>query len=106
MVTNLNVLHQVALRHYYTGTFMATHERKLCWKRPIAIDCVQVGVADSGILDVDEDLIWSWLLDWDLFVFDWAASLLDDLRPLLLRDFLRHARMDGILMCVGGFDDR
>jgi hypothetical protein len=37
-------------------------------------------------LDVDENLIWARLLDWDLLVDDRLAGLLDNLGPLLSWD--------------------
>jgi len=89
VVTNLNVIHKVTLGHDDAGTLVTTDERKLGWKRPVTIDGMQVGVADTRVLDVDEDLIWAWLLDWDLLVDDWTTGLLDDLRPLRFWD-LRH----------------
>ena len=87
---------------------MATDERELGGEWPVAIDGVEIGVADTGVLDVDEDFVWAWLGDWDLLVLDWTAGLLNDLpmlcvsltgqmlrgmldlRPLLGWDALRH----------------
>lgn len=40
-------------------------------------------MADTGVLDVDEDLIRTRLLNGNPLVIDGAASLLNDLRPLL-----------------------
>jgi hypothetical protein len=40
-------------------------------------------MANTGELDVDEDLIRTWLLHGNLLVIDGTTSLLDDLRPLL-----------------------
>jgi hypothetical protein len=31
---------------------------------------VQIGVADAGVLDVDENLIGAWFLNWDFLVDD------------------------------------
>jgi len=56
------------------------------YQRPVAIDGVEIGVTDARVLDVDEDLIWARLLDWDLLVFYGTAGLVDDLRPLLFRN--------------------
>jgi len=44
-------------------------------------------MADTRVLDVDKNLIWTRLADGNLFVLDGATGLLDDLRPLLLWDF-------------------
>jgi hypothetical protein len=40
-------------------------------------------VAHTRELDVDENLVRSWLLDGNLLVVDGTTGLLDDLRPLL-----------------------
>jgi hypothetical protein len=47
-----------------------------------------ISVADTGELDVDEDLIGAGLSNGDLLVDRGSTSLLDDLGPLLGRD--RH----------------
>lgn len=78
----LPVLHKVALRNNDTSTFVATNKWKLGWQWPIAVHGVEISVANTRILDVDEDLIWAWLLDWNLLELDGATGLLDDLRPL------------------------
>ena len=44
-------------------------------------------MADTGVLDVDENLIWTVLVYGNLFVLDGTTGLLDDLRPLLLGNF-------------------
>ena len=43
-------------------------------------------MADTRVLDVDEDLIRAGLLDGDLLVFDGTTGLLEDLRVLLGRN--------------------
>jgi hypothetical protein len=53
------------------------------YQRPVAVDGVQVSVAHTRELDVDENLVRSWLLDGNLLVVDGTTGLLDDLRPLL-----------------------
>jgi hypothetical protein len=98
MVTNLNIVDEVTLRYHNTSSFVATDERKLRWDWPVAIDGVEIGVADTRVLDVDKDLIWTWLLDWNLLIFNGATGLFDDLCPLLFRDVLRH------VCCVDMFD--
>jgi hypothetical protein len=47
---------------------------------------VEIGMANTRELDVDENLIWAGLLYWDLLVLDGTTGLLDDLCPLLLRN--------------------
>lgn len=78
----LPVLHKVALCNNDTSTFVATNQRKLGRQWPITVHGVEVSVTNTRILDVDENLIWAWLLDGDLLVLDGATGLLDDLRPL------------------------
>lgn len=87
MVANLHIIaDQGTLGNNYPGSLMATDERELGGERPVAVDGVEVGVADTRVLDVDEDFIRAGLLDGDLHVLDGAAGLLDDLRPLLCGD--------------------
>lgn len=43
-------------------------------------------LADSGVLDIDENLIWAGFLNRNLLVLDWATCFLDNLSPLLLGD--------------------
>ena len=44
-------------------------------------------MADTGVLDVDENLIWTGLVYGNLFVLDGTTGLLNDLCPLFLWDF-------------------
>lgn len=48
-------------------------------------------MADTGELDVDQDLIGTGLGNRNLFIINRTSGLLEDLRPLLLRDGQRHA---------------
>jgi hypothetical protein len=54
---------------------------------------VKIGVAYAGELDVDKDLIGGRLLYGNLLVFDLAASLLNNLSPLLLGNLGCHCVM-------------
>lgn len=81
---------EVALGNDNTGTFVSTNEWKLCWEWPVTVDGVEVSVAHAGKLDVNKDLVWTWLLDWNLLVLDWSTGLLDDHRPLLLWNLSGH----------------
>lgn len=100
---HLNVGGEVTLGNNDTGTFVSTDEWKLGWEWPVAVHGVQVSVAYTRVLDVDEDLIWAWLLDWDGLVFDWASGLLDD-HSLLLGGDLRGGHVGGIDRgCVKSF---
>lgn len=50
-------------------------------------------MADTRILDIDENLIRAWLLNGNLLVLDGTASLLDHLRPLLRGNVLAHVEI-------------
>jgi hypothetical protein len=63
------------------------------YQRPVAINGMQIGVADTRVLDVDEDLIRTRLLYGNLLIIDGTASLLDDLRPLFGRN---RTHVDGL----------
>ena len=91
VIANLDVSDLVTLRHNNTSTLVTTHKRKLGGNGPVSIHGVKISVTDTGELDVDEDLIWTWLLDWDFLVFNWAAGLLDDHGHLLRGDGRSHA---------------
>ena len=56
-------------------------------QRPVTVHGVKVSVANSTVLDVDQNLIRTRLLDGNLLVLDGSAGLLNDLRPLLLGNF-------------------
>lgn len=75
---------------------MAADEGQLGGQWPVAVDGVQVGVADSRVLDVDEDLVRGGLGDGNLLVLDGAAGLLNDLGPLLGGD-LGGRHCDGLI---------
>jgi hypothetical protein len=93
---HLDILDQVTLGDNDTSTLVSADEWKLGGKWPVSVHGVQVGVAYTGKLDVDEDFIGAGLLDGNLLVNDWTSCLLDDLRPLLLWD--RHI---GLVLCCG-----
>lgn len=101
MVANLDVLDELSLGNNDTSTLVASYQRKLGRERPVTVDGVEVRVADTRVLDVDQDLVWAWLLDWDLLVLDWSSGLFNDLSPLLLWDVLRHGDGDGVMGSVG-----
>ena len=62
---------------------MATNKRQFSGQRPIALHGMQVCVADSRVLDVDEHFVGTGLLDGNLLVFDGTAGFLDHAGPLL-----------------------
>lgn len=57
-------------------------------------------MADTRVLDVDENLIWARLLYGDLLVVDRTTGLLDDLRPLLLWDLWHFCCVEVRELCV------
>ena len=62
-------------------------------------------MADARVFDVDEHFVGAWFWDWDLFVFDWTAGLLDDLGPLLLWDLRCHVGSVGDDVCLNLVSD-
>lgn len=60
-------------------------------QRPISLPCVEIGVADTRVLDVNENLIRTRLRDRYLLVLDFTTGLLNDLSPLLFGDFSCHS---------------
>lgn len=68
MVTDFDVLHELAARDDDTRALVAANEGHLGGERPVALHGVQVGVADAGVLDVDEHLVGAGLRNGDLLV--------------------------------------
>jgi hypothetical protein len=99
VIANLDVGNVITLRDHNTSALVSTHKRKLGRQGPVTVHGVKIGVADTGELDVDEDLVWTRLLDWNLFVFNWTAGLLDDHGHLLLGNGGSHI---GRLLVCGG----
>lgn len=108
---HLNVLDQVALSHDYSSTLVAADKREFGREGPVAVHGVQVSVADTAVLDVDEDFVRAcgglsvpphtdedhvffhertWLLNIDLFELHGTACLLNHLRHLPLGNVWRH----------------
>jgi hypothetical protein len=75
IITNLDVLHEFTSGYDNTSTFVSTNQWELRCQWPVAVDGVEIGVADTRVLDVDENLIWAGLLNWDLLVDDSCGSL-------------------------------
>jgi len=88
VITNLNILDKLTLSNYHAGTFMTANERQLGIEWPITVNSMEISVADARKLDVDKNLIWARLLDWDLLIFDLSSTLVQDLSPLLVWDLL------------------
>jgi hypothetical protein len=49
---------------------MSTNQWKLGSQWPVSVDSVEICVADTRVLDIDENFIRAGLLDWDLLVDD------------------------------------
>ena len=56
MVTNLDVLDELATCYDDAGALVAADERELGCKGPVTHDGVEVCVAYSGVFDVDQNL--------------------------------------------------
>lgn len=97
VVTDLDVVDKLAASNDNTGTLVATDKGQLGVEGPVTHHGVEIGVADTGVLDIDEDLIGTGLLDGDLLVLGGSTVLLDNLRPLHGRDL-----RSGHFVVVGG----
>jgi hypothetical protein len=95
MVTNIDFSDEFTTSNNDTSTLVTTNKRKFGWQGPVAVQCVEICVADTGVLDIDENLIGSRLGDGNLLVLEWTASLLDNLSPLHLGDLRsRHNELN------------
>lgn len=102
VIPDFDALGQLTFCNDDAGAFMAAHEWVgLEWEWPVAIQSVQVSVADTAVFDIDEDFIGARLWDWDLFVGGWSTLLFDDLGPLLVGDGRHFDFGDGDLMYGG-----
>jgi hypothetical protein len=70
LLANLDVLDKLAAGDDDTGTLVATNKGQLGVEGPVTLPGVEISVADTGELDVDEDLIGTRLLDGNLLVLD------------------------------------
>jgi hypothetical protein len=86
VVANIDLADELTTSNNDTSTLVATNKREFGWEGPIAVQCVEICVADTSVLDVDENLVRARLGDGNLLVLEWTASLLDDLSPLHLGD--------------------
>ena len=68
VVANLNVVDQLATGDDNTSAFVTTDEGHLDGQGPVALHGVEIGVAHTRELDVDEDLIGTGLSDGNLLV--------------------------------------
>lgn len=70
LLANLDILDKLATGDNNTGTLVATNKGQLGVEGPVALPGVEISVADTGELDVDEDLIGTRLLNGNLLVLD------------------------------------
>jgi hypothetical protein len=95
VVTNIDLADELTTSNNDTSTLVTANKRKFGWQGPVTVQCVKICVADTGVLDVDEDLVRTRLGNGDLLVLEWTASLLDDLGPLHLGDLRsRHYELN------------
>lgn len=86
LVADLELGDELALGDDDSRAFVAAHEWHFDGDRPVAHHGVEIGVADSGVADFDENLVGTGLGDGDLFVDERAADFFGDLGPLSLGD--------------------
>jgi hypothetical protein len=70
LLANLDILDKLAAGDDNTGTLVATNKGQLGVEGPVTLPGVEISVADTGELDVDEDLIGARLLNRNLLVLD------------------------------------
>lgn len=70
VITNLDILDELATSNDDTSTFMAADKRQFGGNGPVAQHSVKVGMAYARVLDVDENLIRPGLCHGDLLVHD------------------------------------
>lgn len=68
IVTKLNIPNQGSKANNDTSTFVSADQRKLRRYWPIAVDSVKISVTNTGIFDVDENLVWAGLSNRNLFI--------------------------------------
>jgi hypothetical protein len=75
IVTDLNILNERSECNNDTRTFVPADKWQLGCQRPVTVHSMEISVADTRVLDVDENFIWTWFLDWDLLVNDGCKGL-------------------------------
>jgi hypothetical protein len=70
LLADLDILNKLAARDNDTSTLVATNKRQLGVEGPVTLPGVEISVADTGELDVDEDLVRAGLLNGNLLVLD------------------------------------
>ena len=70
VISNFDVFDERSTSHNHTSTFVSTDEGKFSCQWPVTVNCVEICVTDTGVFDVDENFVWSRLLDWNLLVYN------------------------------------
>jgi hypothetical protein len=72
----LDVFDERSASYNNTSTFVSADKGEFSCQWPITVHCVEICVTDTGVFDVDENLIWAWLLNWNFLVDNsWAESV-------------------------------
>ena len=53
VIAYLNIFNQFTSRYHNSSTLVASNKGKLSRDGPVAIDSMQIGVADAGVFNVD-----------------------------------------------------
>jgi hypothetical protein len=88
VVTELDVLDKGPALHNNTSTFVSTDKGELDGQRPVTVHGMEIGVADTRELDVNQNFIWANFWNWDLLIDTGSSGLLNNLSPLLGWDFV------------------
>ena len=68
VVTELDISDERTALDDNTSTLVSTDKRKLDGQRPVTVHGVEISVADTRVLDVDKNLIWTTFWDGNLLV--------------------------------------
>ena len=68
VVTELDVLDKGPALHNNTSTFVSTDKGELDGQRPVTVHGMEIGVADTRELDVNQNFIWANFWNWDLLI--------------------------------------
>ncbi|KAH3663695.1 hypothetical protein OGAPHI_005096 [Ogataea philodendri] len=97
-VTDLEVLDVGTLSNNDTSTLVTTNQWKFHWQWPVTLPGVQVGVTDTRVLDVNQNLVWLWSWNWNILVLNWTTSGVKDTSLLGLWDGWSSG-VSGQLLC-------
>lgn len=66
MVAYLDILDECPAGHNNSGPFMAADEREFGLDGPVTVDGMQIRVADTTVLDIDQNFVGSRYRNWNL----------------------------------------